>query len=325
MKLQRRPRRLRQSEAIRRLVCETVLTCQDLIYPMFAIEGTNKRIPIDSMPNQYRLSCDQILKECEELLKLGIGAINLFGYCDPEKKDETGTAAYAFDNLICSTVRTIKKQFPEICIQTDIALDPYTSHSQDGLVIDGKVANDETVETLCQMALAHAESGVDWVAPSDMMDGRIGAIRNALDHANYESVGILAYSVKYASSLYDPFRDALKSQPSSGDKKTYQMDVANALEALTEAKLDWKEGADVIMVKPAFLDIVQLVKTELKVPVAAYQVSGEYAMILAASQKGWIRKETVMLESLLGIKRAGADMILTYFAKEAGQLLNRST
>ncbi len=321
MKLQRRPRRLRQSEAIRRLVCETVLTCQDLIYPMFVIDGVNKREPIESMPNQYRLSCDQVLRECEELLKLGVGAVNLFGHCDSGQKDELGTNAYAPDNLICSTIRQIKKAFPELCVQTDIALDPYTSHGQDGLVVDGQVVNDETVKVLCQMALAHAEAGVDWVAPSDMMDGRVGAIRDALDQAGYQSVGILAYSVKYASSLYSPFRDALNSAPSSGDKKTYQMDVANSLEALTEAKLDWEEGADVIMVKPAFLDMIHLVKRELQVPVAAYQVSGEYAMILAASQKGWLAKEPVMWETLLGIKRAGADMILTYFAKEAGQLL----
>lgn len=287
---------------------------------MFIVEGDGVRDPIDAMPGQFRVSIDELVKEGRELLDLGIPAVNLFGYC--ESKSDDAAEAYNPDGLIQRAVRALKKECPELCVQTDVALDPYSTHGHDGLVIDGEVANDESVEVLCRMALSHAEAGVDWVAPSDMMDGRVGAIRDALDADGYSHVAILAYSAKYASSFYGPFRDALQSAPKEGDKKTYQMDPANAREALREIQLDIDEGADVVMVKPAlpYLDVIAAASAEFDVPIAAYNVSGEYSMLMAAAERGWLDREAGMMEVLLAIKRAGAAMILTYFAKEAAGL-----
>jgi porphobilinogen synthase len=315
-----RPRRLRRTEAVRSLVRETTLHPSDFIFPMFIVEGDGVRDPIDAMPGQFRVSIDELVKEGRELLDLGIPAVNLFGYC--ESKSDDAAEAYNPDGLIQRAVRALKKECPELCVQTDVALDPYSTHGHDGLVIDGEVANDESVEVLCRMALSHAEAGVDWVAPSDMMDGRVGAIRDALDADGYSHVAILAYSAKYASSFYGPFRDALQSAPKEGDKKTYQMDPANAREALREIQLDIDEGADVVMVKPAlpYLDVIAAASAEFDVPIAAYNVSGEYSMLMAAAERGWLDREAGMMEVLLAIKRAGAAMILTYFAKEAAGL-----
>ena len=314
-----RPRRLRRSEAIRTLVCETVIRPGALIYPMFVIEGEGLREPIASMPGQMRYSVDELVRACGELLELGVGAVNLFGYC--EQKDDRGSAACDPEGLIPRAVRSLKSAWPELCVQTDIALDPYTIHGHDGLVIHGEVANDETVEVLCDMAVVHAQAGVDWVAPSDMMDGRVGAIRLALDAAGQEHVGILAYAAKYASAFYGPFRGALQSAPKTGDKKTYQMDPGNAREALVEIALDIEQGADVVMIKPAlgYLDVIARAREAFDVPIAAYNVSGEYSMIMAGAEKGWLDRDRAMLETLLCIKRAGADMILTYFAKDAAR------
>jgi porphobilinogen synthase len=273
------------------------------------------------MPGQFRLSTDELVRECEELYALGVGAVNLFGYS--EEKDELATKSYDSDGLVQRAIRTIKSAVPDLCVQTDVALDPYTTHGHDGLVIDGEIVNDESVEVLCKMALSHAEAGADWIAPSDMMDGRIGAIRNALDVQGFSQVGILAYSAKYASSFYGPFRGALQSAPKSGNKKTYQMDPANIREALKEIALDLEEGADVVMIKPAlcYLDVISRVREAFDAPVAAYNVSGEYAMVVAAAEKGWVDRDSAMMEMLLSIRRAGADMILTYFAKDAAALL----
>ena len=273
------------------------------------------------MPGQFRLSTDELVRECEELYALGVGAVNLFGYS--EEKDELATKSYDSDGLVQRAIRTIKSAVPDLCVQTDVALDPYTTHGHDGLVIDGEIVNDESVEVLCKMALSHAEAGADWIAPSDMMDGRIGAIRNALDVHGFSQVGILAYSAKYASSFYGPFRGALQSAPKSGNKKTYQMDPANIREALKEIALDLEEGADVVMIKPAlcYLDVISRVREAFDAPVAAYNVSGEYAMVVAAAEKGWVDRDSAMMEMLLSIRRAGADMILTYFAKDAAALL----
>ncbi len=325
MNLVHRPRRLRRTAPIRSLVRETLLVPQQLIYPIFVTEGTGVRDPIDTMPGQFRLSIDEVVRECEELIQLGIGAVNLFGYSP--MKDLTGKSAWDPAGLIPSCVRAIRQAYPDFCIQTDVALDPYTPHGHDGLVRNGEIVNDETVEALVRMALCHAEAGVDWVAPSDMMDGRIGALREALDAHGHEHVGLLAYSAKYASCFYGPFRGALDSAPKSSgapkDKKTYQMDPANLREALREVALDIEEGADVVMVKPAlaYLDVIRAVREEFDVPVAAYNVSGEYAMVLASAERGWVEKDRAMMEILFSIRRAGADMILTYFAKEAAQLL----
>ena len=321
MELIHRPRRLRRTEAVRSLVRETELNVGDLIYPMFVTEGEGVREPIDSMPGQCRFSVDELVAECREVRDLGVPAVNLFGYS--EEKDDGATRAYDPNGLIQRAVRALKEKVPELCVQTDVALDPYTVHGHDGLVIDGEIANDESVEVLCKMSVSHAEAGVDWVAPSDMMDGRIGAIRDALDDAGFDQVGILAYSAKYASCFYGPFRGALKSAPSGQpgapeDKKTYQMDPANVREALKEIALDIEEGADVVMVKPAlaYLDVIAEARKAFDVPIAAYNVSGEYGMVLAAAEKGWVDRERATMEILTAIKRAGADMILTYFAKE---------
>ncbi len=321
MHLKHRPRRMRDSESIRSLVRETNISVDDLIYPMFVMGGSGIREPIDSMPGQCRWSADLLVEECRQLFDLGIRAVNLFGYS--EVKDDLATAAYDPTGVIQTAVEAIKAALPELCVQTDVALDPYTDHGHDGLVIDGYVANDESVEVLAQMALSHARAGADWIAPSDMMDGRVGAIRETLDEAGFERVGILAYSAKYASCFYGPFRGALKSAPKKGDKKTYQMDPANLREALKEVALDIEEGADVVMVKPAlaYLDVISRVRQAFDLPVAAYNVSGEYGMVLAAAEKGWVDREAAMWETLTAIKRAGADMILTYFAKDVAESL----
>ncbi|MDE0837477.1 MAG: porphobilinogen synthase [Kiritimatiellae bacterium] len=323
MDLSHRPRRLRRLESIRGLVRETRLDVGMLIYPMFLVEGEGKREPIDSMPGQFRYSIDTCIDVCRQNLDLGIAAVNLFGYCDD--KNDAATGAYAADGLIPRAVTAIKAELPQLCVQTDVALDPYTHHGHDGLVVGDEVVNDPTVDVLCRMALAHAAAGVDWVAPSDMMDGRVGAIRRALDDKGYNHVGILAYSAKYASAFYGPFRGALKSAPKKGDKKSYQMDPANRREALHEMQLDIEEGADVIMVKPAlaYLDIIADARASFDVPIAAYNVSGEYSMLMAAAEKGWVDADEGMLEMVTSIHRAGADMVLTYFAPRVAALLNR--
>lgn len=321
LQLTHRDRRLRTGASIRRLVRETTLSRGDLIYPMFVVEGTGIRREISTMPDNFHLSIDMLLKECDMLLKLGIPAINLFGYC--EEKDLKGTPAYDPQGLIQRAVRALKKELPELYLQTDIALDPYTTTGHDGLVVGDEIVNDETVEVLCKMAVSHADAGVDMVTPSDMMDGRVGAIRKALDEAGHTKVAIMSYAAKYASCFYGPFRGALDSAPKSGDKKTYQMDPANRCEAIREVQRDIVEGADIVMVKPAlaYLDVICEVKRQVDVPVAAYHVSGEYGMILAAAEKGWVDRERAMLEATLAIKRAGADMVLTYFAKDLARYL----
>jgi porphobilinogen synthase len=322
-----RPRRLRKSESVRRMVRETQLTVHDLIYPLFVMEGTQQKIEVPSMPGCYRYSLDELLKEIEDAQAVGIGAIALFPLIPDHQKDAQATESLNPEGLIPKTVRAIKQSFSDLVVITDVALDPYSSLGHDGLVDgQGRILNDPTVEVLAKMALIQAEAGADWVAPSDMMDGRVGAIRKALDAAGYWDVSILAYSAKYASAYYGPFRDALESAPRFGDKKTYQMDPANALEALKEVNLDIAEGADIVMIKPAlaYLDIIHRIRAVTHLPIAAYNVSGEYAMIKAAAQKGWIDEKAVMLETLTSMKRAGADLILTYFAKEAALLLRDS-
>jgi porphobilinogen synthase len=323
MDIRYRPRRLRRSEPIRTLVRETELHPGELIAPLFIKDGRGLREPIDTMPGQDRLSPDEAVREAKELWDVGVRAVNLFGYSST--KDEEATEAYNPEGIVPLAVRALKDAFPELCVQTDVALDPYSVHGHDGLLIDGEVANDETNEVLCRMALVHAQAGCDFVAPSDMMDGRVGKIRDALDEAGFTGVGILAYSAKYASCFYGPFRGALDSAPKKGDKKTYQMDPANAREALKEIALDIEEGADVVMVKPAlaYLDVIARAREAFDVPIAAYNVSGEYGMIVAASDRGWVDRERAILECLTAIKRAGADMILTYFAKEAARILTR--
>ena len=319
-----RPRRLRRTPALRRMVEETQLTVNDLIYPLFVMEGEGQKVEVVSMPGSYRYTLDLLLKEIEDAYNLGINAIALFPLVAEDKKDNVGTESYNPDGLIQRTVKAIKQTIPDIVVITDVALDPYSSEGHDGIVAEnGVILNDATVEALVKQALSQAEAGADIVAPSDMMDGRIGAIRKALDAAEYFDVGILAYSAKYASAYYGPFRDALDSAPKFGDKKTYQMNPANAREAIKEVALDIAEGADMVMVKPAlaYLDIICEVKKTTNLPVAAYNVSGEYAMIKAAGEKGWIDEKKVMLETLTSMKRAGADLILTYFAKEVALIL----
>ncbi|CAD0233035.1 porphobilinogen synthase [Planktothrix agardhii] len=324
LNLVQRPRRLRRTDALRRMVTETRLTVNDLIYPLFIMEGENQKVEVSSMPGSYRYTLDLLLKEVNEAWELGIPAIALFPLVAEEKKDNAGTESYNPDGLIQRTVRAIKQAIPDIMIITDIALDPFSSKGHDGIVSEeGEILNDETVEVLVKQAISHAQAGADIVAPSDMMDGRIGAIRQGLDEAGYTQVAILAYTAKYASAYYGPFRDALDSAPKFGDKKTYQMNPANSREALTELALDEAEGADIVMVKPAlaYLDIIHLLRSATDLPVAAYNVSGEYAMIKAAGKMGWIDEKKVMLETLTSIKRAGADLILTYFAKEVALIL----
>jgi porphobilinogen synthase len=320
-----RPRRLRRTESLRRMVRETTLTVNDLIYPMFVTEGEGQKVEIASMPDCYRYSLDLLLKEVQQVYDLGINAIALFPVIPEELKNDTATESYNPNGLVQRTVKAIKEAVPEIIIMTDVALDPFTSHGHDGLIDDqGNILNDPTVEVLVKMAVSQAAAGASFVAPSDMMDGRVGAIRRALDAEGYTDVGILAYSAKYASAYYGPFRDALDSAPKFGDKKTYQMDPANAREAIKEIELDIAEGADMVMVKPAlaYLDIIHQVRNATHLPVAAYNVSGEYAMIKAAARMGWIDEKKIILETLTSMKRAGADLILTYFAKEVALMLS---
>ncbi|MFM7352481.1 MAG: porphobilinogen synthase [Microcystis aeruginosa] len=321
-----RPRRLRYTPAIRRLVRETELTVNDLIYPLFIMEGENQKVAIPSMPDCYRYSLDLLLKEVVNAYNLGINAIALFPLIAEDKKDNFGRESYNPDGLVPRTVKAIKKEVPEIIIITDVALDPFSIYGHDGIVEDGKILNDETLEVLVKMSLSQAAAGANFVAPSDMMDGRVGAIRRALDAAGYLDVGILAYTAKYASAYYGPFRDALESAPKFGDKKTYQMDGANSREALREASLDITEGADIIMVKPAlaYLDIIRRLRDSSHLPVAAYNVSGEYAMIKAAAKQGWIDEKSLILETLTSMKRAGADLILTYFALDVALMKQES-
>ncbi|MBB5045693.1 porphobilinogen synthase [Rhodopseudomonas rhenobacensis] len=321
-----RPRRNRKSEWARRLVRENVLTTDDLIWPMFVIDGDNKRAPVGSMPGVERLSVDQVVRAAERAMKLDIPCIALFPFTEPSLRDENGTEATNADNLVCKAVRALKQEFPDLGVLCDVALDPFTSHGHDGLIRDGKILNDETVEVLVQQSLVQAQAGCDIIAPSDMMDGRIGAIRQALDANGFLDVQIMAYAAKYASAFYGPFRDAIGSAKAlTGDKRTYQMDSANTDEALREVELDLAEGADMVMVKPGmpYLDIVRRVKETFAVPTFAYQVSGEYAMIAAAAANGWIDGERAMMESLLGFKRAGADGVLTYFAPAAAEKLKK--
>jgi porphobilinogen synthase len=324
-----RMRRMRRDEFSRRLMRETVLTSADLIQPVFVIEGRNKSEPVASMPGISRVTLDLLLKQAERLLKLGVPALALFPVVEKSKKDNKAKEAYNSKGLVPRAVRELKRNFPELGVITDVALDPYTAHGQDGLIdAGGYVLNDETVAVLVKQALAHAEAGADIVAPSDMMDGRIGAIRDALEQAGHIHTRILAYSAKYASSFYGPFRDAVGSAANlgQGNKYSYQMDPANSDEALREVALDIEEGADMVMVKPGmpYLDIVRRVKDEFGVPTFVYQVSGEYAMLMAAVQKGWLEERAGVLESLVSIKRAGADAILTYFAEKAAGWLKES-
>ena len=327
--LTHRPRRLRKQEFNRSLVRENTLTANDLIYPLFVIEGENIKEKIDSMPGIERLSIDQLLIEAKEIVDLKIQAIALFPVISSEKKTEDAEESYNSDGLVQRAVRALKRSFPELAVITDVALDPFTSHGQDGLIdSNGYVLNDETVEVLIKQALSHAEAGADIVAPSDMMDGRIGAIRNALEESGFKNTNILSYAAKYASSFYGPFRDAVGSSGNLGksDKKTYQMDPGNANEAIREVELDINEGADMVMIKPGlpYLDIVSNVKQTFGVPTFAYHVSGEYAMLKAASQKNWIDEKSTVLETLLCFKRAGADAILTYYAKDAAKWIKDS-
>ncbi|NCR42548.1 MAG: porphobilinogen synthase [Microcystis aeruginosa W13-11] len=320
-----RPRRLRRTETLRRMVRENVLRVEDLIYPLFVMEGEGQREEVPSMPGCYRYTLDLLLDEVKQAYELGIGAIALFPLIPYDQKDNAGTEIYNPDGLVPRAVRAIKQAVPDILVITDVALDPYSSEGHDGIVQDGKILNDETVAVLVKQALVQAEAGADFVAPSDMMDGRVGAIRKALDAEGWINVGILAYSAKYASAYYGPFRDALDSAPKFGDKKTYQMDAANGREAIKEVALDIAEGADIVMVKPAlaYLDIICQIKQHTNLPVAAYNVSGEYAMIKAAGSQGWIDEKKVVLETLTSMKRAGADLILTYFAKDVVLMLQK--
>lgn len=322
-----RGRRLRATENSRRMVSENHVHTADFIAPLFVMEGSGKKEEIPSMPGYYRFTIDLLMKEVEEISSLGIPAVLLFVKVPDDKKDNEGTEALNPDGLMQEAVRAIKKEFPEMVVMTDVALDPYSSFGHDGIVADGRILNDETSEVLAKMAVSHAEAGADFVAPSDMMDGRIGVMREMLEMVGYRNTGIMAYSAKYASCFYGPFRDALDSAPGFGDKKTYQMNPPNVIEAVREALQDEKEGADIIMVKPGlpYLDVVRAVKEVVKVPVSVYNVSGEYAMIKAAAAKGWLNEEQAMLETLIGFKRAGADLIATYFAKEAARFLNNKS
>jgi porphobilinogen synthase len=318
-----RPRRLRESSLVRKMVRETTLRTADLVYPLFTLHGRAVREPIASMPGQFRLSIDELLKECKDAQSMGIPGVLLFGI--PQDKDARGSEAYAEDGIIQQAVRAIKETVPDLLVITDVCLCEYTSHGHCGIVEEGRVKNDPTLELIARTALSHVEAGADMVAPSDMMDGRVGAIREALDEAGYHETPIMAYSAKYASAFYGPFREAAGSAPQFGDRRSYQMDPANVTEALREVALDVEEGADIVMVKPAlsYLDIISRVKAEFALPVAAYSVSGEYAMIRAAGQLGWVDEERVMVEAHTSIRRAGADIILTYFAKDLARLIEQ--
>ena len=324
MYLQRRNRILRTNASIRSLVAENVLTPSNFVAPLFIDEGTNIAYEIPSMPNYYRYSIDLTIKEVKELWSMGIKSVLLFVKALDETKDNTGKEAWNPDGLMQRSIKAIKDAVPEMVVMTDVALDPYSIYGHDGIVKDGEIVNDETVEALVRMSLSHAQAGCDFVAPSDMMDGRIAAIRNVLEENNFTKVGIMSYSAKYASCFYGPFRDALDSAPGFGDKKTYQMDYANRKEAIKETLMDIEEGADIVMVKPAmaYLDIIREVKNAVDIPVSAYHVSGEYAMIKAAAKMGWLNEDKAIIESLTSIKRAGADLIATYFAKDAVKLIS---
>jgi porphobilinogen synthase len=318
-----RGRRLRAGEQIRRMVAEHSLSVNDFIAPLFVMEGDNEKTEIPSMPGYYRSTLDLLLKEAEEIQELGIPAVLLFAKVPDEKKDNEGSEALNPDGLMQKSIRAIKKEFPGLVIMTDVALDPYSRYGHDGIVRDGQIINDESAELLAKMSVSHAEAGSGFVAPSDMMDGRIMLIREALEEAGFHNTGIMAYSAKYASGYYGPFRDALDSAPGFGDKKTYQMDPSNVTEAVREAVSDEQEGADIVMVKPGlpYLDVVRAVKESVNIPVSVYNVSGEYAMIKAAAANGWLDEKQAMMEALIAFKRAGADLIATYFAKDAARLL----
>jgi porphobilinogen synthase len=318
----RRPRRNRKTAIVRDLVREHEVSVKDLIYPVFLTGGTSQKVEISSMPGIFRFSEELLLKEIEECMRLGVKIFAPFPNIEDTLKDKFATHSYDRNNIYLKAIKKIKKEFPEAIIMTDVAMDPYSSDGHDGIVENGEILNDETIEVLCKMALAQADAGADIIGPSDMMDGRVGALRDVLDEAGFEKVSIMAYTAKYASAFYGPFRDALNSAPKAGDKKTYQMDPANQAEALVEAELDYAEGADFLMVKPAlaYLDVIKLLYDNFDIPIAGYNVSGEYAMVKAAAQKGWIDGEKAMTESLTCIKRAGAKIILTYFAKEFAQL-----
>jgi len=318
-----RPRRMRQNEAFRRMIRETVLTVDDLILPLFAIEGKGIKNPIPSMPGQYQLSIDNLVKTVLTAQKLGIPAIMLFGI--PDKKDPLGTKAYAKDGIVQKACKALKNKLSDMVVITDVCLCQYTDHGHCGVLQGETVDNDASLDLLAKAALSHAKAGADMVAPSDMMDGRVGEIRETLDENDFSNIPVMSYSAKYCSAYYGPFREAAHSAPQFGDRRTYQMDPSNALEAIREASMDIEEGADVIMVKPAlsYLDIICRIRDEIDLPVAAYNVSGEYAMVKAAEKMGWIDGEKVMMETLTSIKRAGADMILTYFAIEAAEVLQK--
>lgn len=313
-----RPRRNRRSSAIRQLVQENHVTVNDLIFPMFLLEGKQQRSEVSSMPGIFRLGLEPMLEEVEACLKLGIKAFDIFPVVEEQHKDQMATMSYDSSNFYLQALRAIKERFPEACVMTDVAMDPYSSDGHDGIVRDGEIINDETLEVLGKMALAQAETGIDIIGPSDMMDGRVGYIREVLDENGFQNTAIMSYTAKYASAFYGPFRDALDSAPKFGDKKTYQMNPANSREAFLEADLDVAEGADYLMVKPAlaYLDIIAQLKAHYDVPITAYNVSGEYAMVAAAAEKGWIDYDRVVDETLLSMKRAGADVILTYFARQ---------
>ena len=320
-----RPRRNRKSAAIRNMVEETQLGVQHLIYPIFLKDGVGIKEEVSSLPNNFRWSIDQLIPEIESCLKLGITTYDIFPAVDEKLKDKTATYSYASDNFYLNAIRKLKETFPEICIMSDVAMDPYSSDGHDGLVENGKILNDETLPILVEMAIAQAQAGVDIIGPSDMMDGRVGVIRDALDAEGYTETSIMSYTAKYASAFYGPFRDALNSAPKSGDKKTYQMNPANKREALLEAQLDFEEGADFLMVKPAlcYLDIIHILRENFSIPITAYNVSGECAMIHAAARNGWLDYDRAVMETLLSIRRAGADGILTYFAKDFATLVSK--
>lgn len=318
-----RPRRNRKSHAIRQMVEETKIGVEHMIYPLFLVDGKNIKIEVPSMPSNFRWSLDKLIPEIESCLKLGITTFDLFPAVDESLKDKTATYSYHQDNFYLKAIHRLKTEFPEIVLMSDVAMDPYSSDGHDGLVENGEILNDETLPILAKMAVAQAQAGVDIIGPSDMMDGRVGFLRNALDEAGYSQTSIMSYTAKYASAFYNPFRDALDSAPKSGDKKTYQMNPANKREALLEGMLDFQEGADMLMVKPAlcYLDVIHILKENFNIPITAYNVSGECAMVYAAAKNGWLNYELVMYEMLLSIRRAGADGILTYFAKDFAQFI----
>lgn len=324
MYLQKRNRILRQSQSVRSLVAETHLTSNDFIVPLFIDEGKNVQTEIASMPNYYRRSLDLTVKEVKDLWSMGLKSVLIFIKCKDELKDNKGTEALNPNGLMQRSIKAIKDAVPEMLVMTDVALDPFSSYGHDGLVEGKEIVNDATVEVLAKMSVSHAQAGADFVAPSDMMDGRIGAIRKALEESGLTKTGIMSYSAKYASCFYGPFRDALDSAPGFGDKKTYQMDYHNRIEAIKETLMDVEEGADIVMVKPAlsYLDIIREVKNSVPVPVSCYNISGEYAMIKAAAKMGWIDEDKAVIETLTAMKRAGADLIATYFAKDAVRILN---